>query len=490
MKRIEAKDQVRLSLYRCFEVCINGIYYRFFRSMVTASIVVLTVAFFSNVVIEGLMTNGVARGVRREMRYMRRDAIFLAKITETETLVEFLDRLARTNPDSRDYKEILQVTGAPRDKVDRLIAFSRLRLDFQKFFDQTLTYGKRRVLVHGKTGLEVFEYLQDPQHYAEFENRLKELRSLRLPHSLEEFRRFLAEYPDRIREVKELRVPYQRAVQAVVSRWPLPELKRRIIKRDPDVPAFVRSLGFILTDDECPDIARQLDRTEKILAMVQSFQNFTFKTRFINRYSILAKQYTPMRVMKKLRKRSGARWYVEQAASIPLPVRFSEDEVRDLAKEFLSRATLREVERLLTMKGDWSAGLDRKTIWLIIVSFVVCAVGIANAMLISVAERFREIATMKCLGALDGFIMTLFVMEASLFGLAGGILGVVLGLLLSLVRQFMSFGRYAFLYFPGTHVVAAVGLALLVGMTIATIAALYPSWVASRMAPMEAMRVE
>jgi ABC-type antimicrobial peptide transport system permease subunit len=121
---------------------------------------------------------------------------------------------------------------------------------------------------------------------------------------------------------------------------------------------------------------------------------------------------------------------------------------------------------------------------------VVCTVGITNAMLISVAERFREIATMKCLGAMDSFVMILFVMEAGLFGLAGGFLGVILGFLLSILKLFMTFGQYTFTYFAAPQMFMGVGGSLVLGMLIATVAALYPSWVASRMAPMEAMRVE
>src|SRR2546423_14125354 len=50
--------------------------------------------------------------------------------------------------------------------------------------------------------------------------------------------------------------------------------------------------------------------------------------------------------------------------------------------------------------------------WLSIMALVVCAVGITNAMLMSVTERYKEIGTMKRLGGLDGFIVKLFVIES------------------------------------------------------------------------------
>ena len=55
--------------------------------------------------------------------------------------------------------------------------------------------------------------------------------------------------------------------------------------------------------------------------------------------------------------------------------------------------------------------ITTKQLWLVSMSLIVCVVGIANAMLMSVTERFREIGTMKCLGALDGFVVRLFLLE-------------------------------------------------------------------------------
>src|SRR5205823_11951957 len=61
--------------------------------------------------------------------------------------------------------------------------------------------------------------------------------------------------------------------------------------------------------------------------------------------------------------------------------------------------------------------------WIVGLALMVAFVGILNAMLMSVTERFREIGTMKCLGALDGFIVRLFLLESLFQGVVGAVLG-------------------------------------------------------------------
>lgn len=130
-----------------------------------------------------------------------------------------------------------------------------------------------------------------------------------------------------------------------------------------------------------------------------------------------------------------------------------------------------------------------RTIWIVVVSLAVTIIGVANALLMSVTERFREIGTMKCLGALSVFIRRLFLIESALIGLAGSVLGVVAGILLTLVVYGfiygfgLVFGSLAY----GPLMLASVG-AVVTGTVLAVIAALYPAHFASRMVPASALR--
>ena len=126
---------------------------------------------------------------------------------------------------------------------------------------------------------------------------------------------------------------------------------------------------------------------------------------------------------------------------------------------------------------------------LVIMALIVCTVGISNAMAMSVTERFQIIGTMKCLGALDSFIVRLFVLEAVFLGLSGTLAGIVLGTLLAVLREMFAFGSPVLWNLPGSDVAIKGGYAILVGMGISLIGALYPAIVAARMHPVEAMRV-
>jgi hypothetical protein len=140
--------------------------------------------------------------------------------------------------------------------------------------------------------------------------------------------------------------------------------------------------------------------------------------------------------------------------------------------------------------GDMSIGGSAKQRWLVILSLLVCVVGIVNAQLMAVTERFREIGTMKCLGALDRFIMRLFLLEAFMQGLAGSMSGALIGMLFALVSSFLLFGGLAFVNFPLLQVCLAMLTAVAIGCSLSLAGVVYPAFKAARMEPVEAMRVE
>jgi len=129
--------------------------------------------------------------------------------------------------------------------------------------------------------------------------------------------------------------------------------------------------------------------------------------------------------------------------------------------------------------------------WLMTLSAVLCLVGITNTILMSVTERIREIGTLKCLGALDAFVVRLFLIENALIGALASLLGALAGCFLALLQlgavfefSLLSWSLCAPELLLGTVKAVALGT----GLTL--LASVYPTYVASRMRPVDAMRVE
>ncbi len=139
---------------------------------------------------------------------------------------------------------------------------------------------------------------------------------------------------------------------------------------------------------------------------------------------------------------------------------------------------------------DTTVGSSPKQRWLVILSLLVCVVGIVNAQLMAVTERFREIGTMKCLGALDRFILRLFILEAGMQGLAGAGMGALIGAVFALVSGWMRFGTVALATVSLANLAGSVGIAMAVGCLLSLLGVFYPALVAARMQPVEAMRAE
>ncbi len=128
--------------------------------------------------------------------------------------------------------------------------------------------------------------------------------------------------------------------------------------------------------------------------------------------------------------------------------------------------------------------------WIVILSLLVCTVGIINAQLMSVTERFSEIGVMKCLGALDSMILRIFMLEAAMQGLAGASVGALLGGIVSLLTGIIRFGFTAISDLSILSMLGSMGMATLAGCFLSLLGVLYPALLAARMDPINAIRAE
>jgi predicted lysophospholipase L1 biosynthesis ABC-type transport system permease subunit len=146
----------------------------------------------------------------------------------------------------------------------------------------------------------------------------------------------------------------------------------------------------------------------------------------------------------------------------------------------------------ITLRARGAGALDESMVarqqWLVAMSLLASAVGITNSMLMSVTERFREIGTMKCLGALDNFIVKLFLIESALLGVLGSLVGAVIGMSLVLITYLLRGGALGRLDYSMLLEYFLLSLAL--GTALSVLAALPPAIRAAKLPPASALRTE
>lgn len=115
------------------------------------------------------------------------------------------------------------------------------------------------------------------------------------------------------------------------------------------------------------------------------------------------------------------------------------------------------------------------------ISLLVGGIGIMNIMLVSVAERTREIGLRKAIGASNAHIVWQFLIESLIIGIVGGLIGYVLGYVAAFaLSTFLTFEPI----FSWNILAIAIGLSLLVGV----IFGIYPAIRASRKDPIQSLR--
>lgn len=130
--------------------------------------------------------------------------------------------------------------------------------------------------------------------------------------------------------------------------------------------------------------------------------------------------------------------------------------------------------------------LNDYQIWVTIISLTVCVITIFNSMLISVTERYKEIGTMKCLGAKDSLILQLFIFEALVIGFIGGLLGFSIAFITTMPMILLQIGTLL----PLQNYLYVMSLSFAVALLVSLIATIYPAYHASKINPVDALRFE
>ena len=523
MKTIEVRDQVHLPLVRCVELVLSGVKFRLFRASITVTVISLAGAFLMTILGEGLIARQVAGVIDTHTAARRTLAFWVTRLSVPMTSMQLTEELGKSQRGDDRWLEFAAWGALSDEELSRLADLARRQATYEGYFE-ALGEGQRRPLVGRAQGEEIFALLQAPAKSAAFKEVLPTM-SRQLPTSLDEFEKFLTDW----QAAKGLRGRIlegnARAVDGMRKAHPKDfDPQRLLASADQRLPGTLSELGFRMSAGVVPVVREQAElsadakRLANLLgepvagaqavapeAPAESNQETSdtespaprqtsrvlVKNLLARRLDVDIATVTVQMFYEEMKSSDGPRWLAGLLGKEKLEG-LSEERIRQVARNALDQSKLETVEASVSQVAGEGGfmGLSPRTLALIAVSFFVCIVGIANAMLMSVTERFREIATMKCLGATDGFIMINFILESIMQGIAGGIIGLVLGFLLGTLRAWGSYGWMSLANFPAANLLAAAGLALGVSVIISALAAVYPAYAAARLAPMEAMRIE
>jgi len=148
--------------------------------------------------------------------------------------------------------------------------------------------------------------------------------------------------------------------------------------------------------------------------------------------------------------------------------------------------------------------VERNVMFLILTLIVlVAALNIVSGLIMLVKDKSSDIAILRTIGASKGSVMRVFFITGASIGVVGSLAGFILGVLvctnIEYIRQFIAFVTDTDLFSPELYYLSRLPAemdptevisVLVMALTLSILATLYPSWRASRLDPVEALRYE
>jgi len=463
MNRIDVQEQPVLSFRRIVRIAFSGVRYRLFRATITVAVIAIAMAFLMNILSESLIKKSVADSARDQIEELHRTDTWIARLSVPRTAEEIIFDQAGDAPAANTYLQ----------------------------FFNSLDYGRRRILTGSAESTQIFDLLQEPEKQDAFFAALANMKAIRLPNGRDEFVAFLASWPELKQHIREIREKEQAAIDRIEKARGERSILQALTHAGGEFGKAMNEAGFAIGEQDAAALAAQARDIMDSQLIEDTINHPDIRQAVAAKKDMLPGDITVSIIWKMLGDKENAAWYLEQMSAAKLDVSgLDAERVRRLAERRAHAKLLVKAELLTADTGGGLMGIGQRMTWLALVSMLVCVVGIANAMLMSVTERFREIATLKCLGALNTFIMTVFLIESSILGLAGGVAGTLIGLILCLARMLIVFQSLLAHAFPWGSLGLGALISIAAGILLAAVAAVYPSLRAARLAPMEAMRIE
>ncbi len=524
MQEIEIRKQRQMTLTETLDFCVSSIRHRFMRSLLTLSVVVLAVAFFMFLQCSNVFRNSVKGGVEQEILQHRKPSRILSMLYSPCTSHDFAKMLVEARKMKGEKERIAKAVKISKQEMNMLVQGAFEELTYLQFFDN-LTIGRRKELftyIPRKDGLSKEQlkiatepitgwdnkeglmlegrdrliFLCNKTTYEKKMLQMREMGGIRVPGGPTAFRKFLDKF-DEYKTLSDRAFNKWKELQSTLKvkgkeLSDSTELRRYLLSFDKDAidkwEDKLEDAGFELEDEEIDNIINYLKVSEKLELIQELLSRKEFRTKWRRTYGQNQYNRTDEKLQHVADRKSKA---FLVGAEFSNGQKVTENDLENITDEFNKRQLLRDLELQLDIDILKDAsGFTASQLYLMCLSFLVCVVGITNAMLMSITERFREIATLKCLGATDSFILIQIVLEALIQGIIGGLAGLILGFIVALTHSICTVGPRVFNTFDFRMIGLAALFSLLAGILLSVLSSLYPSTKAARMAPMEAMRVE
>lgn len=486
--QLEIREQSPLQGRSLWDLTLTGIRHRVLRSGVTVAVMAVAMVFLINVAGGDLLTQSAVRYADRELRGLRAPMAYLGYVTRQPTLLDSLAELANGAPVVDVRADFLPVSGQRLEAVGGYASLAGQATLYVDFLRQVPVSGASGLAGRGY-GLEDFRRWQDGAELDAFLRKVDRYHLRNLPGGVDTFRQFLQDWA--VAEPIFVQAWERRVAAAarVATAHPARALLENMARNTEPTLALLAQSGFASARQFGPVLAESM----RWQLMAESMERRLLERQFVQAVAgvrrIKPSQVTQRDLWELLASRTGAASLGRELIRRGDPGLEAGGEA-DLMRLAGDRVRTMDLEELLTRSSASAKVPGWRRFLLVGISLLVCVVGVANAMLMAVTERFREIATLKCLGALDRTIAVIFLSEAVASGLTGALLGIPAGLLLATLRLWADLHIVLWQSFPWSSIAGLAIGSLILGAVLAALAAVYPALKAARLAPMEAMRVE